>query len=54
MVKNLNKPVEILGDGVETVTKFPYLADRPNASSRCEPAVTARTRIVWMKVLEMW
>ena len=36
-------------DGVETVRKFSYLDDRLNAAGGCETAVTARTRIGWMK-----
>ena len=40
---------EKLCDGVETVSKFTYLGDRLNATGECERAVTARSRIGWMK-----
>ena len=36
---------EKLCDDVETVSKFTYLGDRLNATSGCEMAVTARSRI---------
>jgi len=36
-------------DDVMTVGAFCYLGDRKNASGGCEAAVTARTRIGWMK-----
>ena len=39
-------------DGVETVSKFTYLGDRLNATGGCETAVTARSRIDWMKFRE--
>ena len=52
VVKNFKGPDEILCDGVETVSKFSYLGDRLNATGRCETAVTARTRIGWMKFRE--
>ena len=41
---------EKLCDGVETVSKFTYLGDRLNATGGCETAVTARSRIGWMKL----
>ena len=47
MVKNLKGPDEVLG--VETVSKFSYLGCRLNAIGGCETAVTAKTRIGWMK-----
>ena len=46
------EPVEILGDEVETVKRFYYLGDRPNASGGCETAVTSRVGIDWMKFRE--
>ena len=49
VVKNFKGPDKILHDGVDTVSKFSYLGDRLNANGRCETAVTARTRIGWMK-----
>ena len=49
MVKNFKGPDEIRCDGVETVSKFSYLGDRLNATGGCTTAVTARTRIGWMK-----
>jgi len=46
----LKEPVELLCDGVETVTEFfSYLGDGSNATGGCEVAVTARTKIGWMK-----
>jgi len=48
----MKEPVELLCDGVETVIKFLYLGDRLNATGGCEVAVTARTRIGWMKFRE--
>ena len=42
---------EKLCDGVETVSKFTYLGDR-YATGGCETAVTARSRIGWMKFRE--
>ena len=42
----------MLCDGVKTVTKFSYLGDRLNATGGCVTAVTARTRIGWMKFEE--
>ena len=41
--------MKILCDGVETVTKFAYLGDKLNATGGCETAITAKTRIGWMK-----
>ena len=41
-----------LCDGVETVSKFTYLGDRLNATGGCETAVTAGSRIGWMKFRE--
>ena len=52
VVKYFKRPDEILCDGVETVIKFSYLGDRLNATGGCETAVTARTRIGWMKFRE--
>ena len=43
---------EKLCDGVETVSKFTYLGDRLNATGGCKTAVTARSRIGWMKFRE--
>ena len=37
---------------METVRKFSYLGDRLNANGGCETAVTAKTRIGWMKFME--
>ena len=37
---------------METVSKFPYLGDRLNATGGCETAVTARSRIGWIKFRE--
>ena len=45
-------PVEELCEEVETVKSFCYLGDRMNASGRCEAAVTARARVVWVKFKE--
>ena len=52
MVKNLNEPDKILCNGVETLSKFSYLGDRLNATGGCETAITARTRIGWIKFWE--
>jgi len=41
--------VELLCDGVETVTEFSYQGNKLNATGRCEVAVTAKTRFGWMK-----
>ena len=49
MVKNFKGPDEILCDGVQTVSKFSYLDDRINTTDWCKTAVTARTRMGWMK-----
>ena len=49
MVKNFKGPDEKLCDGVETVRKFTYLGDRLIATGKCETAVTARSRIGWIK-----
>ena len=46
------KPVEVLGDEVETVKGFCYLGGRLNASGGCDTAVTSRIRIRWMKFRE--
>ena len=40
---------EIQCDGVESVNKFSYLGDGLNATGGYETAVTARTKIGWMK-----
>ena len=37
---------------METVIKFTYLGDRLNATGGCETAVTATSRIGWMKFRE--
>ena len=34
---------------METVSKFTYLGNRLNATGGCETAVTARSRIGWIK-----
>ena len=52
MVKTFKGPDKILCDGVETVSNFSCLGDRLNATVACETAVTARTRIGWMKFRE--
>ena len=52
MVKNFKEPDEILCDGVETVSMFTYLRDRLNATGGCEMAVTAQSRIGWIKFRE--
>ena len=53
MVKNFKGPAdEKLCDGVETESKFTYLGDRLNATGGCEAAVTATSRIGWMKFRE--
>ena len=51
-VKNFKGSDEKLCDGVETVSKFTYLGDRLNATDGCEAAVTARSRIGWIKFME--
>ena len=51
-VKNFKESYEKLCDGVETVSKFTYLGDRLNATDGCETAVTARSRIGWIKFME--
>ena len=43
---------EELCDNVETRSKFTYLGDRLNVTGRFETAVTARSRIGWMKFRE--
>ena len=48
----LVEPVEELCEEVETVRGFCYLRDRVNASGGCEAAVTARSRIEWVKFKE--
>ena len=52
VVKNFKESDEILCDGVETVRKFCYLGDRLTATGGCETAVTARTKLGWMKFRE--
>ena len=53
LVKNIKGSAdEKLCDGVETVSKLTYLGDRLNAAGGCETAVTARSRIGWMKFRE--
>ena len=51
-VDGLVEPVKELCEEVETVRGFCYLGDRVNASGGCEAAVTARTRIGWVKFRE--
>ena len=54
-VKNLKGPDEalyLLFTGVEIVTKFSYVGDRLNATGGCKAAVTAKTRIGWIKFRE--
>ena len=46
------KPVEVLCDEVETVTRFCYLGDKLNASGGCETTVTSRIRIARIKFRE--
>ena len=47
------EPVKELCEVVETVVRgFCYLRDRVNASGGCKAAVTARTRIGWVKFKE--
>jgi len=50
--KEMKEPVELLCDGVETMTEFSYLGDRLNATGGCEVAVPATTRIGWMNFRE--
>jgi len=50
--KEMKEPLELLCDGAETVTEFSYLSDRLNTTGGCEVAVTARTKIGWMKFRE--
>ena len=50
MVDSIKK----LCNEVETVNGFCYLKDRLNSSGDCEAAVTARVRIGWVKIQEMW
>ena len=52
VIKNFKGPNEIPCDGVETVSKFSYLGARLSANRGCETAVTARSRIGWMKFRE--
>ena len=52
VVKNLEGPDEKLCDGLQTITKFTYLGDRLNTTGGCEIAVTARSRIGWIKFRE--
>jgi len=37
--KEMKKSVELLCDGVETVTEFSYLGDRLNATGECEVTI---------------
>ena len=46
------EPMEELCERMETVRGFCYLGDKLNASDGCEAAVTARTRIGWVKFKE--
>jgi len=50
--KKMKEPVELLCDGVETVTEFSYVGDRLNATGGCEVAVTARRMVGWIKFRE--
>ena len=52
MVENFKGPDQKLCDCVETVSKFTNLGDRLNATGGCETAVTARSRIGWIKFRE--
>ena len=53
VVKNFKGSAhEKLCDGAKTVSKFTNLGDRLNATGGCETAVTARSRIGWMKFTE--
>ena len=53
VVKNFKGPDGKLCGGVETVSKFTYLGDRLNAATGgCETAVTAISRIGWIKFRE--
>ena len=52
VVKNFNRPNQILCYGVETVSKFSYLGNRLSATGGCETAVISKTRIGWMKFKE--
>ena len=53
VVKNFKGSAdEKLCDSVKTVSKFTYLGYRLNATGGCETAVTARSRIGWMKFRE--
>ena len=52
VVKNFKGSDEKLCDGVETVSKFTCLGDRLNATGECETAVTAKSRIGWLKFRE--
>mgnify|MGYP001792919447 CR=1 FL=1 len=45
----LVEPVKELCEVVETVRSYCYLGNRVNASGGCQAAVTARTRIGWVK-----
>jgi len=48
-VEITKEPVNRLCDGVETETGFTDLGDKLTATGGCETAVTARTRISWVK-----
>ena len=52
VVKNFKGSDKKLCDGMETVSKFTYLGDRMNATGGCETAVTAISRIGWIKFRE--
>ena len=47
--KNFKGPKYCVMVWMETVSKFSCVGDRLNANGGCETAVTARTRIGWMK-----
>ena len=46
------EPIENLHDEVETVNEFCYLEDKLKTNGGCEAAVTARTKIGWIKFRE--
>jgi len=52
VTKGRVEPIDKLCDDVMTVGAFCYLGDRMNASGGCKAAVTARTRIGWLKFRE--
>jgi len=52
VLERVMEPVKKLCDEVATVNLFCYLDGKLNASGGCEIAVTARTRLRWMKFRE--